>query len=148
MKMSNETCNPFGKCEEQSGKVKAIFCSEKGKTYEYINKSSNFVVKIRVDECLIKGEQQRKCDFMVLSCGEQKTAYLVELKGSDLEHAAKQILNVIQLFQKELSNFEIHARIVLSKVYQRDIESEDYIKLKRKLKNRIKHKNILLSETI
>lgn len=147
MKKSNENCNPFGKCEEQSGIIKRISCSEKGKTYEYINKSNNFVVKIRVDECLIKGEQHNKCDFLILSCGEQKNAYLIELKGSDLDHAAKQILNVIHLFQDELSAFEIHARIILSKVYQEDLKGENYIKLHRKIKNRIKPKQTFLSET-
>ena len=146
MKKSDENCNPFGKCEEQSGRNKDFRCKEHGKTYHYTNKSESFIVKIRVDECLIKGEQERKCDYLFLNC-DKKIAYLIELKGSDLAHAASQILNVINVFQKELSNFEIHARIVLSKVYQSDIISEDYRKLQRRIKDRIIKRNILLSET-
>lgn len=146
MKMSNENCNPFGKCEEQSGRNKDFYCKEHGKTYHHINKSKSFIVKIRVDECLIKGEQERKCDYLLLNC-DTKKAYLIELKGSDLAHAASQILNVINIFQKELSAFEVHARIVLSKVYQSDIISEDYRKLQRKIKDRINKKQTFLSET-
>jgi hypothetical protein len=148
MKITNENCNPFGKCEKQSGTDAIFLCSENNKTYKYINKSKHFVVKIQVDECLIKGEKERKCDYLLLNC-TTKTAYLIELKGSDLEYASKQVLNVLNLLKSELSNFdEIHARIVLSKVYQEDIKGENYRKLQKELKNKVKHKNILLSETI
>lgn len=148
MKMSDENCNPFGKCEEQRGKIKVIVCAEKSKKYEYINGSKHFIVKIRVDGCLIKTETERKCDFMILNCNEPKKAYLIELKGHDLNHAASQILNVINLFQRELLAYEIHARIVLSRAFQGDIQSENYVKLQRKIKNidRIKHRSIEFSE--
>ncbi len=148
MKKSNENCNPFGKCEEQSGRIKIIVCPEKGRKYEYVNNSKHFIVKIRVDGCLVKTETERKCDFMILNCTEPKKAYLIELKGHDLAHAASQILNVLNTFQKELSTYEIHARIVLSRAVQDDIKSEDYRKLQRKIKNidRIKHKNVEFSE--
>lgn len=147
MKMSNENCNPFGKCEKDSGEKSFFQCSKNKKTYKYINKSKHFIVKIQVDGCLLSNETERKCDYLILNCSN-KSAYLIELKGSDLSHAASQILNVIHIFQKELTGFEIHARIVLSRVYQGDIISEDYRKLQRKIKDKIKHKNILLSETI
>ncbi len=146
MKKSTKNCNPFGKCEKESGEKPFFQCSENNKTYKYINNSKHFIVKIQVDECLIKGEQERKCDYLLLNC-DTKKAYLIELKGSDLAHAASQILNVINVFQQELSSFEIHARIVLSRVYQGDIISEDYRKLQRKIKDRIKQKQTFLPET-
>ena len=147
MKKPEENCNPFGKCEDKRiGRKPSFECSENRKRYEYFNKSNDFIVKIRVDECLIKGEKERKCDYLLLNC-DKKTAYLIELKGGDLSHAASQILNVLDIFQKELYLFEIHARIVLSKVSQIDINSEDIIKLKKRLKNRLKYQNKVLSET-
>ncbi len=73
--------------------------------------------RIEVDNCLIKDSTIRKCDFVFVR-SINNDHYFVELKGSDTEHALKQLENTIKYFKKQsdLKKNQIFAYIVSSRV--------------------------------
>lgn len=86
-------------CENIDCCVNNKVANEKGKRFE-IDSNENFT-KIRIDNCLIISNQEKKCDFGFIRHlnGE---FYFVELKGSDVEQAKKQIINTISYFEEKL----------------------------------------------
>jgi len=87
----------YEECKERiTNKRIKIF---EGKSSLYlINYDSIEVIKVKVDSCLpISG---KKCDYAIYSNKKFKFGILVELKGSNLNHALKQIENTINWFNK------------------------------------------------
>lgn len=81
-------------CDTISSKV----AKEKGKRFE-INCKNNDYLKIRIDNCIVKSKVDKKCDYLFIrdyKCEKGETEfYFVELKGSDIETAFRQIVNAI-----------------------------------------------------
>lgn len=65
---------------------------ENGKKFVLNNRNKKTICKIRVDDCLIKSKQIKKCDFL-FSIKEDRKYFLVELKGQSLKDATEQIKN-------------------------------------------------------
>lgn len=61
---------------------------ENGKKFVINNRSKKSICKIHVDNCLIKDNNIRKCDFFFAIKEDQKF-YLVELKGQSLDDAVE-----------------------------------------------------------
>lgn len=125
-------------------------CKDSGHSteYRYINQSSNHLAKYRVDGGLILNGA--KCDFLLLSC-EQKRAYFIELKGSDILHAIEQIDKSIDSLKSNLAGFAFFARIVLTKVSTIDLKSTKLVKLEKRLKSldgNLKKQTRLLKEIV
>lgn len=112
---------------------KIITVKDKGNKQTYIGKndSSKNFCKIRIDDCLIK--DGTKCDFLLIS-KDIKKAFFIELKGSDLLHALKQIESTINYFKNKLNNYSLNARIVLNKQRTPDLKSTQLIKFEKMLK--------------
>lgn len=90
--------------------------SENGKRFEII-KNENFT-RIRIDACLITSQEIEKCDFGFVRHSNEEF-YFVELKGSDIEKALRQIVSTINYFNNNFVNIPQHKRlgfIVSSKV--------------------------------
>ncbi len=86
-------------CENHDCCVDNKVANEKGKRFE-IDSNENFT-KIRIDNCLIVSNHEKKCDFgFVRHLNDD--FYFVELKGSDVEQAKKQIINTISYFEENL----------------------------------------------
>lgn len=66
---------------------KSLSLSEKGKTMRFGNPGAQPLDVISVDQCWLK--QQPACDYLILDWKER--LYLVELKGSDIAKAYKQL---------------------------------------------------------
>ena len=109
---------------EQAGRIKEVVCEENRRCFRLKNKSDFFIQKIKVDNGLIKTGV--RCDFEVdVSEGDckvnehseilSKKIYLIELKGSDKEHACEQIIQSYNFFQNNYTTESYHCRIVLSK---------------------------------
>ena len=97
---------------EQDGTIKIVSCQEKGRKFILNNKSEKYIQKIRVDGKLITVGP--RCDFAVdVSKGE--VIFLVELKGSDKEHAFEQLLSTLDFFSKNFDTKKYYCRVVLSK---------------------------------
>lgn len=121
------------KCIDYFGDKKNCPVSEKGKTYRLINNSGFNLTIYKVDACLIKDNNQQKCDYLFLVDKKQEcVAYFIELKGTGLTGAIHQIMNSIDILYKSLHEHKIFARIVGKRVTP-DIKSRR-AKLDEKLK--------------
>lgn len=118
---------------------KTIVTEENGRKHILNNPEGRRICRYRVDGCLIS--EGNKCDFMVVvhtlkESDGLEAIFLVELKGSDLVHAIRQIDHVVEyLASKHLIVNSVQARIILSKTPGPAINSSHEIKLKKKLKN-------------
>ena len=106
-------------------------CSEHHMKYELKNDDRLCIKKLNIDNCLITCQNSLKCDFAVFVC-PSKICCLIELKGSNIDHACEQILDTANIINNILNKCnKIHARIVASKVQSPNIRST----LKTKLDN-------------
>ena len=111
-------------------------------TARFENLNHKRVLKIKLD-----GEyfvQTSSCDYMIVVCDEDR-CWLVELKGSNLNKAYRQILNSLELLlDKILTACELIAVAVVTRVAQPDYRSPEYLKLKRKLDAQFLHNRIIV----
>lgn len=87
--------------------------SEKGKRIKIDNPRELPISVIRVDGCAIKSGN--KCDFM-FEIDDAETSIFVELKGSNIKHAIKQLEETIKKYKKRKPGYKKLAIIVSSKV--------------------------------
>ena len=108
-----QTCQKF--CDTRE----IIVISDKKSTqWTFRNPTKRCVCLIQIDGCVIENQEVKKCDYLFLVCGQknEKSAFLVELKGKKLEHALEQLLSTIQQLQENLTGFHICARVATTKV--------------------------------
>ncbi len=126
---------------------KIIVSQDKGNprvSHRAINENRNLVTQYQIDGAVIK--TGLRCDFLVTN-EERKTAYLIELKGSDIDHAIDQLEATAQELKKELSSYSLNFRIVCT----RDImgpNSYKYKKFKSKYNGRVDKKERVIKEKI
>lgn len=120
-------------CLISSDNRKTIICRDKkGKcTYEGRNSDSKTFCLYQLDDCLIKGDV-KKNDFLLINSEEEKT-YFIELKGSDLVKAIRQVDNSITDLLPKFRDYKIYGRIVLTRVNTTDLRSSEYRNLKKRL---------------
>jgi len=120
-----------------------IVAEENKRKYLLQNSARKKICKVKIDNCVITSQSQRKCDYIVIVC-ETKEAkhhesvdlYFIELKGRDLISAVEQLTQTITYFQAEKYKFtgKVFARVVLSKVADpRSIEVDSRVINLRKL---------------
>lgn len=128
---------------------KIIVAAEKKCKYVLNNLKQEKICKIRIDGCYLK--EGKRCDYLILTCNTQK-AFFVELKGNSYLSAVDQILTTIEQFGSKLMNYNINARIVLTKVNVPNLENNPKVnslkKLLRKKGGTLDKKTIVLEETI
>lgn len=105
--------------------------------YRGENTQKNELIAYKIEDGILKNEQGVKCDFGLYTVYSD-TIRFIELKGSDLNHAIKQIKNSIRnvLDKHSIKVNKVHARIVLSKVRTPDLNSSYEKDLKRILRER------------
>ena len=104
-------------CIHEDGNKKDCRVSEKGKIFRLKNETQYKITVFKVDACLIKDKNEKKCDFLfVVNKRREFHAYFVELKGTDLAGAIHQISNSINILYKSLHEHKIYARIVGKRV--------------------------------
>jgi hypothetical protein len=83
---------------------KVVFSDKKSKS-EFIIKNDNQreIEKHKVDDCLIKGEAFKKCDWLavVSEKGVSKKEIYIELKGNDVSYAVEQLTASIDILTKD-----------------------------------------------
>lgn len=126
-----------------------IVLTEKRSTYRVENQSQKLICKTLVDGGYVVNTDERCCDYLVVDCPD-KNAYLVELKGSNIRHAAKQIKEALRILKPCLVDHSCFARIVPTKVNSPDIQNDPVIlstqKLFRSLGGNLKIKAIVMVE--
>ncbi len=128
---------------------KIINVEENSRRFVGLNTKQKSFALYCVDGCIIVEGQ--KCDYLLLNCSEL-IAYFIELKGSDLIHAVRQINTTLNHLLSDLEDFtKINARIVLTKVNTPDLKSSDLIKLERRIRllgGTLGYKAKVLSENV
>jgi hypothetical protein len=100
-------------CLLYEGRKRNCPASQKGKTYRLINNSESLIRQYEVDPCLIPSGTQKKCDYLFLINKDiSEYAYFVELKGTEVSEAIKQISNSIDFLRPSIQDHRIFARIV------------------------------------
>lgn len=99
---------------------------------EYIanNPNQNQLDCYRIDGCVTS--IQKKCDFLLLNL-DRTSAYLIELKGSDLINAINQLECTLDFINQKLTGYKINARIVLTKVHAPDLLTTKYLRFRKKI---------------
>ena len=75
------------------------------------NTKRQYVRHFKVDGEVFRGSGEERCDYLLLN-DEVKTSYYIELKGSDLSKAIRQIENTIKLLSPSLPGYAVLRRIV------------------------------------
>ena len=132
---------PFFQAYHDNGYILRHDCSKEvslrepgeNRTYKLHNKSGKELVVYRIDGGLINDENVLKCDNGIYT--ENDWLFLIELKGTDLNHALDQINNTIDILLKRPNKKvkKLNARIVLSKVSIPRISASKENKLKQLL---------------
>lgn len=88
-----------------------------------------------------KGTSTVRADYLILN-EDKKTAYIIELKGSDIEHALEQIKNTDANLSEALSDFQKYWRLVY-RTSTKKMKNRNENELQRKYPNLIIRKNSL-----
>ncbi|WP_025948758.1 hypothetical protein [Geobacillus thermocatenulatus] len=104
---------------------------ENGRGVRFVNKQQKHVALYRVDDCLLM--EGKRCDFLFLVL-EESRAFFVELKGSDLEEAVRQIMRTVEQLGKKLSGYRLEGRIIMTRVRTPAVKSTYRIKLEKMLR--------------
>lgn len=92
-------------------------------------------------------KQTTCCDFLLINDSRCK-AYLIELKGGNIEDAVEQLEAGEQKCKDELEGYTFFYRIVCSKARTHKIQSLKIRKFKEKCGTRLKIKENVLPETL
>lgn len=94
---------------------KIVVCEENGRQHITNNSKGDYeVYKYKIDGGIITNAQQgSRCDYIVeANKGDINNAFIIELKGSDVEQAIEQIKATINRYRSELRSYYIRPRIV------------------------------------
>ena len=126
---------------------KQIVSRDKGNPqyHKAINKAKAYVTHYQIDGVVIKSGD--RCDYLLMN-EDKKVAYLIELKGSDLVKAAKQIESTENTLCQELTGYSMRYRIVANKCKTQEIHSSAYRKYQIRWGNRLLQKTRSIEEQI
>lgn len=99
----------------------------------------------RLDGALIK--QTKCCDYLLVN-DSRKKAYLIELKGGNIDDAVDQLEAGEQKCKVELEGYSFFYRIVCSKAKTHKIQDNKFRKYREKCGARLKMKENCLEETL
>ncbi|MCQ2211450.1 MAG: hypothetical protein MJZ34_14285 [Paludibacteraceae bacterium] len=140
MKIEGNNEYPFFYKYHKQSYIKSHDCrpivtvSEKQRKYILENDIKKELVVYHIDGELIDNQSIDKCDYGIYT--EENHLILVELKGSDYNHACKQLASTINYIKDEdISISQFFARIVLSKGRTPATLTSEEAKLKKLLKN-------------
>jgi len=94
---------------------------EKKRTYEITNSSKKEIGVLDLEkmDCFLIDKNAKNCDKVIVE-DEREIIIFIEFKGQDFRQAYKQLENTIKHFKqnhlKEDKNYEIYARLVVSKI--------------------------------
>lgn len=123
-------------CVEFNDKRKICVASENGKKYTLKNTSEFTIRKVKVDKCLMQAQGERRCDYLMsVDPKDLKRVIFIELKGSRLTDAVKQLYSTIGYLKGEFIDHQLDARIVGSRDVPQIRNTPDYVKLERTVRS-------------
>ena len=126
---------------------KQIVSRDKGNPqyHKAINTVKAYVTHYQIDGVVIKSGD--RCDYLLMN-EDKKIAYLIELKGSDLVKAAKQLESTENALRQALVGYSMRYRIVANKCKTQEIKSSAYRKYQIRWKDRLLQKTGFIEEII
>ena len=126
---------------------KQIVSRDKGNRqyHKAINAEKEYVTHYQIDGVVIKSDD--RCDYLLIN-EDKKIAYLIELKGSDLVKAAKQLETTENVLRQELTGYNLRYRIIANKCKTQEIHSSAYRKYQIHWNSRLLQKTGFIEETI
>ncbi|MCX7112432.1 MAG: hypothetical protein NTX45_20340 [Proteobacteria bacterium] len=135
----------FDKCLLFDDCRSIIKVEENGRSYYLPNTNKYRVCCHHIDGCII--QKGKRCDYGIVTdfthCDKNKSAkrnnnkkcrfYLIELKGADLDQAAKQIYATLIYLETIVESCIFEARIVLSRISYPKIQYASVVELDRRL---------------
>lgn len=112
--------------KEWSDSRKIVSIQENGRNYRGNNRTEKKLCCYKVDGGVI--QEGQRCDYALVNNGESKV-YFIELKGTDISHAADQIRSTIEKLIGNLKGKVVLARIVCTHVGYPKIRRPALIKL-------------------
>ncbi len=104
-----------------------VVSKENGNEHILYNRSKCDVYQFHIDGGIVQDSKGERCDFIVeAAIMPRPNAFVIELKGSDLNKAISQILNTIQVYKENLIKHRILPRIIIHKVPTHDIHGKRY----------------------
>ena len=139
-------------CIISSDRRTRVKCEENKKKYVLVNSRRNQIISYKIDggalvtDCNVP-EGTRKCDYMFVINGEERTAIITELKGVNVRDSLKQLANTLTLFESFFQSLpRVYARAVVAASIP-DIKAEpSYVNLRRKLQRYNGNVKILKSQ--
>ena len=110
-----------------------------------INNGRVYVSHYKIDGVVIKSGN--RCDYLLMN-EAARTAYLIELKGSDLIKAAKQLEATEKVLIHQLAGYSLQYRIVANKCRTQEIRSSEYRKYQLRWKKKLMLKTGYIEEDI
>ena len=110
-----------------------------------MNANASYVTHYKIDGVVIKNGN--KCDFLLIN-ETAKIAYLIEVKGSDLSWAAKQLFETEKRLSSQLSAYSLRYRIVASKCKTQEIHTTEFNKYRLLWKKNLKYSTNQIIEPI
>lgn len=107
-----------------------IVCEENKMKYTAHNINLAVVYRYRIDGDVITDREYKRCDYLVEN-ETAKGAYFVELKGVNIKDAFAQIESTIRFFSDRLVGYNIHSRIVCSRITTHSVNNSEYRSLKK-----------------
>lgn len=98
---------------------KKIVCEENHRKFTFHTNNFEFY-KIKIDGDVEKNTTTKKCDFLVIKKDTEDIEIFIELKGSDIKKAYKQIITSYKKYSDKSKNPKLYAAIVTSKYPARD----------------------------
>ncbi|MCI8852879.1 MAG: hypothetical protein HFI31_10185 [Lachnospiraceae bacterium] len=110
-----------------------------------INPARACVTHYKIDGTVMK--EGDRCDYLLLN-EERQIAYLIELKGSDLVKAARQLEATEKKLRQVLSGYSLQYRIVANKCKTQEIRSVEYRKYQIRWKGKLIQRTGFIEENI
>src|SRR4051794_39277486 len=122
-------------CKYEYGKiVSSPSVEENGRSFTLHNESKYVIWKWAIDKDVFRNKEEKRCDYLLLvDTRERKIYYWIEIIGSDIIEAFRQILSTITNISVEKTAIQ-QARIIATKAYVPDLRSKDYSKLEEVIK--------------
>lgn len=95
----------YTKCTETVS-FKEVVVSENKRKFKVVNPRGIAVSKTRVDDCLISGNDVKKCDWLISIEDPEPIAHLIELKGCDIDRAIEQLSSTLKLLPAHLQEYK------------------------------------------
>lgn len=131
-------------CDKNAKQI--VSQDKKSQRYHRGNNIENaYVTHYKIDGVVITAGS--RCDFILFN-EDKRTAYLIELKGSDLVKAAEQLEATEINLREELREYSLQYRIVANKCKTQEIRSTKYRKYQMRWGRKLIQKTGYIEETI